>query len=82
MDSGFLSQQSSLDDACSDGSQPLSCTPTPASSSSGNGGPLEDYTKYNTSLPQTAQHTKVLAALYTSHDGPGAVHSSMEHVDF
>lgn len=49
MDSGLFSQQSSLDDN-EDPSHPN--TPAVATSASCSGdGPLEDYTKYNSSLP-------------------------------
>ena len=58
MDSGFFSQQSSLNDD-NGSSQELTCTPTAASSISDDSGPLEDYTKYNTSLQPSNQPTKV-----------------------
>ena len=64
MDSGLFSQQSSLDDN-EDSSQRPSGQELSATASSngcsggGNDGPLEDYTKCNTSLPPVAPPAKV-----------------------
>ena len=61
MDSGLFSQQGSLDDddnsqgSSQSTNQTLTCTPTASPADSQ---PLEDYTKYNASLPP-APPTKV-----------------------
>ena len=62
MDSGVFSQQSSLEnsEASSESSSlQLTCTPT----ASGSDEPLEDYTKYNASLPPVPP-TKVHVCAY------------------
>ena len=62
MDSGVFSQQSSLENSeasSESGSLQLTCTPT----ASGSDEPLEDYTKYNASLPPVPP-TKVHVCAY------------------
>ncbi|CAI7994497.1 Ribonuclease H2 subunit B [Geodia barretti] len=62
VDSGLFSQQSSLDDEYSSqqpSGQELSATAS--RSGGGNSGPLEDYTKCNTSLPPVAPPAKKLS---------------------
>ena len=70
MDSGLFSQQSSLDDEYSSqqpSGQELSATAS--RSGGGNSGPLEDYTKCNTSLPPVAPPAKVMEYSKTSNKG-------------
>ena len=73
MDSGLFSQQSSLDDEYSSqqpSGQELSATASSNScSGGGNSGPLEDYTKCNTSLPPVALPAKVMEYSKTSNKG-------------